>query len=789
MPHTLSYLPFRKAAVLGAGVMGAQIAAHLANAGLEVILLDIPPKEGPKNGIVEAAFKKILKMKPAPFVDSAAPRRITTGNFEEHFHLLKDAEWVIEAVIEHLAIKQQLMARLEETLPAHTIVSTNTSGLPIHQIAEGRSPAFKKRFLGTHFFNPPRYLKLLEIIPTPDTDPALLNKLKWFGRVHLGKSVVIAKDTPNFIANRIGTYSIMQAIRAFTSGEYTIEEIDALTGTLIGHPKSATFRTADVVGLDTLKYVGENLYQAIPHDESREAHRPPELMVKMVDNGILGAKSRKGFYQKVGKEILSLNPQTMNYEPAKPLNLGDLESLAKSGGLKKRIAALYADRGRAGAFTRQSMLDLIGYAARRVPEIADHPADIDRAMCWGFGWEMGPFQLWDTLGFERVLKDLQAAGITLPQWVAEMQQAGHDAFYRAIDGQPAAYVPGKGYRPEPVFADQIDLPAISRRKESVLFERSEGALLNLGDGVALFEFRSKANTLSQDVVEGVFQAIDYVEQHDFHGLVIGNSGRNFSVGANLGEAGHVLQAGKFEVLEQMTKRFQDMVLRVYYARKPVVTAVQGMVLGGGCELLMHCAANVAALESYIGLVELGAGLIPAGCGSTHLAARAAQQAAGDFPSQVQPFLIKAFETIATAKVSTSAREAIELGYLKPEALIVMNADRRIAVAKTEVLRLSQQGYMPPPARKAILVMGKPARATMEAAAYQMQQGHFATAYDRFLAQKLAYVLTGGELSGPAYVDEQYLLRLEREAFMDLLKEPKTHERVKSILTTNKPLRN
>ncbi|MCH7676138.1 enoyl-CoA hydratase/isomerase family protein, partial [candidate division KSB1 bacterium] len=755
-------LPFRTAAVLGAGVMGSQIAAHLANSGLTVHLLDVPAKEGNKNAIVEGAFKKMLKLQPNPLVSKRATKRITLGNFDEHFDRLNEAEWIIEVVIENLPIKQQLMERLDKVAREDAIISSNTSGLPIHQITKGRAQAFKKRFLGTHFFNPPRYLKLLEIIPTPDTDPSILERIKWFGRVHLGKSVVVAKDTPNFIANRIGNYATLQAIRTFTDGSYTIEEIDTLTGTLIGHAKSATFRTADVVGLDTLLYVAENLYEAIPNDESREAHRAPELLRKLVEKGLLGAKTKKGFYQKVKKDILSLNPETFEYEPPRPIDLGDLDSIAKIGDLKERVRALYDDQGRAGAFTRQTMLDLMGYCARRVPEIADNPANIDRAICWGFGWEMGPFEVWDVLGFKRVLKDMREANIIVPGWVEQMIKNGGTSFYKGDSGLKEVYVPGKGYLGEQEPADIINLPTIKTTPNRTLLERKEAALLDLDDGVALYEFRSKSNSLGNDVIEGLFEAIDFVEEGDFRGLVIGNAGKNFSVGANLGEMAHVVLEGKFDLLAKVIKRFQDMIMRIRYARKPVVTAVQGMVLGGGCEMTMASAQVVATVETYTGLVELGAGLIPAGCGTTHMTAQAAEGAASEFPSHIQPYLEQAFQTIATAKVSTSAHEATELGLLGRNIRIVMNADRRLYVAKEEVIRLANEGYLPPPARNAIMVLGQPARATLEVAVHQMHQAGYASEYDRYLAGRLAYIMTGGAISAPTTVHENYLLELERE---------------------------
>ena len=784
-----AFLPFRSAAVLGAGVMGAQIAAHLANAGLSVLLLDIPAKEGPKNTIVDAALKNITRLKPNPFVSKAAAARIVTGNFDDHLHLLSGVEWVIEAVIENMDIKRSLLARVAEAAAPHTIITTNTSGLPIHQIADGQSESFRQRFFGTHFFNPPRYMKLLEIIPTADSDDAIVERIKWFGRVHLGKSIVVAKDTPNFIANRVGTYAMMQALRGLETG-YTVEEIDLLTGTLIGHPRSATFRTCDVVGLDTLLYVAKNLHAAIPHDESRDGHLPPALLEKLVAAGATGQKVRKGFYQKVGKEIRSVNPQTMAYEAPAEMDLGDMHAYKKIPDLAERIRAVYRDEGRAGRFIRQNLLDIIAYSARRIPEIADAPAALDRAICWGFNWEVGPFQLWDILSFETVIEDAATAGIALPAWVDEMKSAGAAGFYKETSGSFSAYVPGSGYQPETVFPDQISLVNVKRETQRTLLTRKEAALLDIGEGVALYEFRSKANTLGNDVVEGVFQAIDYVEQHDFHGLVIGNEGKNFSVGANLGEVAYVIEQGQFAMLEGAVKRFQEMINRIRYARKPVVMAMHGMAVGGACEMAMAAAGVVAATESYIGLPELGAGLIPAGCGTTYFAARAATQAADPFPSAIQHFSMKYFQTMATATVATSAHEAMALGFLAPEkTVVVMHADRRIHAARTEVIRLAALGYAPPPVRNAIMVLGQPGKAAMTAAAYQFRQGGFASEYDQHLAERLAHILNGGDISAPTAVHEEYLYDLEREVFLQLLGQRKTQERIHSILTTNKPLRN
>ncbi len=783
--------PFRTAAVLGAGVMGSQIAAHLANAGLEVLLLDVAPasigKEGAPNSLVESAFTAATKMNPAPFFTDAAQKRVTLGNFDDDFDEIGEAEWVIEVVVERMDVKQQVMARIEEHASERAVISTNTSGLPIAEIAEGRSEGFKRRFLGTHFFNPPRYLKLFEMIPTADTDEAVVERVAHFARVHLGKGVVIAKDTPNFIGNRIGVYAMMQALRQATEGDYSIEDIDQLTGTLIGHPKSATFRTADVVGLDTLRHVAQNLYDAVPDDESREAFQVPDVLNKLVEGGNLGAKTKAGFYKKEGKVIRSVNMRTMEYEDPEESVL-DLSGF-KGGTLSARLPKLYEDEGRVGEFFRTTTLDLFGYAARRIPEIADSPADLDRAVAWGFGWELGPFQMWDALGVERVRADLKAAGIEVPEWVADVPAEG---FYREDGGTREVWMPEEGaYAADPRPADEISLAAIKKDESKTLWKNSEAALLDLGDGVALFEFRSQANALGQEVMQGLADAIDQVENdRDLRGLVIGNEGTNFSVGANLGEIALTVAMGQMDQVAGLVENFQNTVLKVRYATKPVVVATHQRVLGGGCEITMACPHPVAAAETYIGLVELGVGLIPAGGGTMMMAAKAAELAANaDRPSEIQPFLRQHFEQIAMAKVATSARQAQAMHFLPPDAVIVMNEARRFYVAKQEVLRLSNEGYLPPPVRTRIPVLGKPGRAQFEVALYQFEAGSYISAYDHVLASRLAYVLTGGDLSGPAEVHEDYLLELEREVFLSLLGEEKTQARIQSILTTNKPLRN
>jgi 3-hydroxyacyl-CoA dehydrogenase len=773
------FKPFRTAAVLGAGVMGSQIAAHLANAGLTVHLLDIPGKGNNKNELVETLFKKATKLSPPIFFREKTARRVILGNFDEHFHRLADVDWVIEAVVENLAIKQQLMERLENTVRDDAIVSTNTSGLPIHAIAQGRSESFRKRFLGTHFFNPPRYLKLLEVIPTTDTDSQILERMQWFGSLYLGKGVVVAKDTPNFIANRIGVYVTMLGLRALTEQGYTIEEIDTLTGTIAGRPKSATFRTADLVGLDTLMYVADNLYPAIPDDESREVFRVPQLLRKLVETGTLGAKTGQGFYKKQGKEILSINPATLVYEPAKPLNLGHIEEIAKIPDLKERLRTLYQDERRAGAFFRQSILQILAYSARRLPEIADSPADIDKAMRWGFGWEIGPFEIWDALGFEKVLADMKAAGISVPEWVEE--EKGIRDWGLGIRDK------GLGTREE--YLSQSPIPSPQSPTSSPLWQNSEAALLDLGNGVVLYEFRSKGNTLSLKVVDGLAEVLDIIETGDYRGLVIGNDSANFSGGANLAEMAMLAQIANGKGIADLIVKFQRLLQRIKYFPKPIVAAIVGRVLGGGCELVLACPHVVAAAETYIGLVELSVGLIPGAGGIMRMVTWASDRAATESPQHIQPFLRQAFETIGMAKVSNSAYEAQEMGYLSPTTKIVMNADTRIAVAKEEVLCLDRIGYIPPSERHDIMVLGHQARAMLELAAHTFQQGGYITEYDVTLAKRLAYVMTGGALTAPALVDENYLLQLEREMFLPLLQQPKTQERIAHMLKKKKPLRN
>lgn len=786
-----AHRPFRNVTVLGAGTMGAQIAAHLANAGLQVKLLDIAPAEGKKNAIVESLFKKASKLKPAPLFTDKVAQRIELGNFDENFDWVGEADWVIEVVVERMDIKRQVMARIEAAVKDDAVVSTNTSGLPIGEIAEGLSDQFKRRFLGTHFFNPPRYLRLLELIPTADTDPEILQRVAHFGRMHLGKGIVVAKDTPNFIGNRIGIYGMMHAMRAFTEDGYTIEEIDTLTGPLTGRPRSGTFRTADVVGLDTMHHVATNLYEAIPDDESRDIFVTPDILNQLVKNGALGAKTKAGFYKKEGKEIKSIDPETGEYASAKPQDLGDLKAIKKAGNLAARLKALYADAGRAGAFFRKSTHDLLGYSARRIPEIADNPADIDRAMQWGFGWELGPFGIWDALGFSEVLKNMREEGQQLPEWVSLMESKGVTTFYRAEANQQEIYVQGAGgYVVEELPADERGMAAIRSAGKAELWKNEEAALLDMGDGVALYEFRSKANSLGANVMQGFLDVIEKAENDpNIRGIVVANDGKNFSVGANLGEMAVAAQEGKYHLIDQTIGNFQRAVQRIRYAQVPVVVAPHQRVLGGGCEVAMASVQPVAASESYMGLVELGVGLIPAGTGTTFLSILAAKRAASSFPSQILDQLQVYFQNVAMASVSTSGQMAKDMGYLASNAIIVMNDARRFSVAKQTVIGLSESGYLPPPVNTNVMVLGRPGKAALEVGVRQYESGGFISEYDRILAVQLAHVMTGGDLSGPQEVHEDYLVELEKEVFLRLCGEQKTQDRIAHILTTNKPLRN
>jgi 3-hydroxyacyl-CoA dehydrogenase len=785
----------RKVAVLGAGTMGAAIAAHCANAGLEVDLLDIAPDDDESDAVVEAGFKRMKNARPAALMAGDVADRIRTGNFEDDFDRVGEADWIVEAIIEKLEPKRDLMQRVEETAKEDAIISTNTSGIPLHLIAEERSDGFRKRFVGTHFFNPPRYLKLMEIIPTEDTDPEIVEAVRNFGERVLGKGGVIAKDTPNFIGNRIGTFAGMQSARyAFENG-YGIEEVDAITGPLIGHPKTATFRLNDQVGLDIAVGVAENLYEAVPEDESREDLKPPEKLEEMQEKDLLGNKTGAGFYKRdkrEGKTVFDvLDLDTFEHRPAENPDIPIAKEAQEQGDLAARLRFLIdkADEDRHARYIRDTLLPYMAYASRRVPEISDTLEDVDHAMEWGFAHQTGPFRTWDLLGVGETVDKMKSMDIEVGGWVEEMLEAGNDSFYRTENGTQLQFSPvEKEY--VPVRADPMYVSLDRLREGGKELERNDSAsLLDLGDGVLCLEFHSKGNSIDAQIVEMGNRALAALERDDVVGLVIGNEGRNFSVGANLGEMAHAVQNGDLEAIGESVDALQNLLMAFRFAPKPIVSAPHGQTLGGGLEVCLHSDRIVAAGETYMGLVEVGVGLIPAGGGTKEMARRLISPPLHTAPnSPPLPFLQKAFEQIALAKTATSAIEAKDMGFLTEDDRIVMNADHLISASKREVEDLAD-GYTPPEHGANVYASARSARAALEMGVKTMQWGHYASDYDGVIAGHVARVLTGGDLSLPQWVPEEYLLKLEKKAFLDLLKQDKTRERIEALLQTGKPKRN
>ena len=785
----------RKVAVLGAGTMGAAIAAHCANAGLEVDLLDIAPDDDDKNAVVEAGFERMKNARPAALMGEKVADRIRIGNFEEHFGRVGEADWIVEAIIEKLEPKRELMQRVEDTAKRDAIISTNTSGIPLHSISEGRSDEFKKRFVGTHFFNPPRYLKLMEIIPTEDTDPEIVEAIRNFGERVLGKGGVIAKDTPNFIGNRIGTFAGMQSARyAFENG-YGIEEVDAITGPLIGHPKTATFRLNDQVGLDIAVGVAENLHEAVPEDESREELKPPKKLEEMQEKDLLGNKSGAGFYKRDkrdGKTVFDvLDLETFEHHPAENPEIPIAKEAQQQEDLASRLQFLIekADEDRQARYIKDTLLPYMAYASRRVPEISDTLEDVDHAMEWGFAHQAGPFRTWDLLGVRETAENMKSMDIEVAPWVEEMLEAGNETFYKTENGTELQFSPvEKQYVPVREDPMYISLDRL-RDEGKELASNGSASLLDLGDGVLCLEFHTKGNSIDAQIVEMGNRALDELERDDVVGLVIGNEGRNFSVGANLGEMAHAVQNGDLDQIEKSVEALQNLLMAFRFAPKPVVSAPHGQTLGGGLEVCLHSDRIVAAGETYMGLVEVGVGLIPAGGGTKEMARRLVSpplHTAPDTPPL--PFLQKAFEQIALAKTATSALEAKEVGFLTEDDRIIMNADHLISTAKREVLDLAD-GYTPPEHGNNVYASGRTARAALEMGIKTMQWGHYASDYDGVIAAHVARILTGGNLSLPQWVPEEYLLKLEKQSFLDLLRQDKTHERIEALLTTGKTKRN
>ncbi|MBS2772272.1 3-hydroxyacyl-CoA dehydrogenase [Anoxybacillus sp. PDR2] len=789
----------KRAAVLGSGVMGSGIAAHLANVGIPTLLLDIVPRERTKeeeargltfehtavrNRLANQALQKLLKQKPAPLMAKEKLALIETGNFEDDLHRLAEADWIIEVVVENLDIKKQLFAKIDAVRREGSIVSSNTSGISVEAMSEGRSEDFKKHFLGTHFFNPPRYLKLLEIIPTKATDPEVVAFMKEFGEEVLGKGVVIAKDTPNFIANRIGTYGLLVTVREMIKGGYSVGEVDSVTGPLIGRPKSATFRTLDVVGLDTFIHVANNVFEKVDGEE-KEVFRTPDFMKAMLEKGWLGSKAGQGFFLKKGKDILELNYETLEYEPSKKLKTPAVEMSKQAKGLSNKLKALVYSDDRAGELLWNILSPVLLYSAQLLGEIADDIVAIDRAMKWGFGWEFGPFETWDAIGVEASVRKMQEEGKNVPDWVAQMLAAGHTSFYKRENGKVLVYDKGE-YKPVSENPKVIHLKRL-KEENRVIKKNSGASLIDLGDDVALLEFHSPNNAIGLDIVQMINDSLEEVDRN-YKGLVIGNQGKNFCVGANLALILMEAQDDNYFEIELVVRQFQQAMMNIKYSPKPVVAAPFAMTLGGGTEICLPAARIQAAGETYMGLVEVGVGLIPGGGGNKELYIKYLNSLPNGVDFDLQKVANKVFETIATAKVSTSALEARELNFLNRQDGITMNGDHLLYDAKQAVISLYDSGYQPP-VRKKIPVVGESGYAALLLAAQSMHLSGYATEHDVKIAKKLAYVIAGGKVPYGTEVDEQYLLDLEREAFLSLVGERKSQERMQHMLVKGKTLRN
>ena len=801
-----------KAVVLGAGTMGSRIAAHFANAGLPCILLDIVPPNLPanataadRNKIVRAGLDAAKKSKPAAFFKAALAEKITIGNFEDDLARCAEADWIIEVVAEDLEIKRKLLARVAQFRKPGAIVTTNTSGLPVRLIAEGMNEEFQQHWAGTHFFNPPRYLKLVEVIPGPKTSSDVIETLSEFCDRRLGKGVVVAKDTPNFIANRIGTFSMLNALRLMGALGMTVEEVDACTGPAVGWPKSATFRTADIVGLDVLVHVVRNIYETAPNDESREMYQVPAFVEEMTKRGWLGDKTGQGFYKKVKgegeKEILTLDVNTMEYRARQRPKFGSLEMGKAIEDTRERLRALVGpvldgQKGdKAQQFLWGGLSGMCLYAARRVPEISDSIVDVDRAMRWGFGWELGPFDLMDAIGVKAFAAQVQKEGRALPAVIEKVLASGRNGFYESEKGTVTVFdVASGGVKKVEEPRGVIILKPLKDAGREV--ERNSGAsLIDLGDGVVCCEFHAKMNAIGADLIAMMHKGLKRLET-DFDAMVIANQAANFSVGANVMLVLVAAQEQEWDELHMAVKQFQNINLAIKYAPKPVVAAPQGMALGGGCEVSLHAARTQAAAEAYLGLVETGIGLIPGGGGTKEMLIRANERAAGGEDLDLFHALKPVFEAIAMAKVGTSAEECRDLGYLRREDGVSMNRDRLVADAKEVALALVRSGYKPLAANwqegaqtTQIKVLGEQFLAGAKLAIHMMMRGGYASEYDANVGRKLANIFAGGALTVPQLVSEQYVLDLEREAFVSLCGEKKTQERIAHTLKTGKPLRN
>lgn len=795
-----------KVAVLGSGVMGSRIACHFANAGVSVYLLDIAPKALTdseqsagltlesvvvRNRIVNDALKQTLSSNPSAVFTKATSKLIKTGNFDDNLSWISECDWVIEVVVENLAIKQSLFEKVEQFRKPGTLITSNTSGIPIHLMTDHRTEDFKKHFCGTHFFNPPRYLPLLEIIPTSYTDKSVVDFLLHYGDLYLGKTTVLCKDTPAFIANRIGVFSILSLFHMVEEMGLSIDEVDRYTGTIVGRPKSATFRTTDVVGLDTLIKVARGLQDNLPNDESKDAFIVPEFIAKMEANNWLGDKTKQGFYKKTKndkgeKEILSLNLKTLEYEPKQKFKSSSLEAMKTMENLKDRLVFLNSATDTAGVFFRKTMHMLFAYCSKRVPEITDDLFRLDDAMRAGFGWELGPFQIWDVLGVKNTVDAMKKEGIEVAPWLTEMLTSGKTTFYSAENSHVTYYDQiSKEYVKIPGAESFIILDNIRSNKK--VWGNSGVTVTDLGDGILNCEFHTKMNSIGGEVLQGINKAIDLAE-NDFRGLVVGNQGANFSAGANIAMIFMMAVEQEYDEIDFAIRQFQKTMMRVRYSSIPVVAAPHHLTLGGGCELCLHADFVQANAETYMGLVEFGVGVIPGGGGSKEFALRFADAYRdGDYELNT---LREKFLTIGMAKISTSAEEAFDLGYLKQgQYAISMNQNRLISDAKQKAIELADEGYVRPTERTDIRVLGRQGLGMVFAGANTMYSGHYISEHDKKISEKLGYVLCGGDLSEPTLVSEQYLLDLEREAFLSLCAERKTLERLQAILKGGKPLRN
>jgi 3-hydroxyacyl-CoA dehydrogenase len=786
----------KKVAILGSGVMGSRIACHFAGIGVNVLLLDMVPKEAmestkpqERNKLVNDALQAALKSNPSPVYTKATSKKITTGNFDDNLQEIAGVDWIIEVVVERLDIKQMMYEKIEKYRKPGTLVTSNTSGIPIHLMAEGRSEDFQKHFCGSHFFNPPRYLRLLEIIPTPHTNPDVVDFLMEYGDVFLGKTTVHCKDTPAFIANRIGVFSIMLIFNSMEKLGLTIDEIEALTGPIIGRPKSATFRTADIVGIDTLVKVAKGVADNCPNDEARAIFNIPTWLEKMLANNWLGDKTGQGFFKKLkseaGKEILTLNLQTLEYGARNKPKFASLEAAKPIEDLKQRLQLLQASPDKAGDFYKAFHYGLFSYISHRIPEISDELYRVDDAMMAGFGWEIGAFESWDTLGVAKTVAAMKAAGHDVAPWVDTMLANGITSFYKVENGKKLCYDVASGAYKALPGGDAFLV--LKNKADKLVWKNSACRLYDIGDGIAGFEWNSKMNSIGGEVLEGLNKAITLSEEK-FNGLVIANEGPNFSAGANVGMIFMLAIEQEYDELDMAIRMFQNTMMRVRYSSIPVAVAPHALTLGGACEMSLHADVVCAAAETYIGLVELGVGLIPGGGGTKEFVLRAGDEMHDEEPETIT--LKNRFLSIATAKVATSAAEAFDMGVLrKGQDHIVMNMGRRIATAKSAVMDLHAQGYTMPTVRKDVKVLGRSALGALLAGINGMQKAGYATAHDAVVAKKLAYVMCGGDLSEQSLVSEQYLLDLEREAFLSLCGEKKTLERIQSVLKSGRPIRN